>query len=84
MPSRLWESLGLRPRDPPGSGGHYFFSNNALAGILILISHRPRDLSIRGIVIHKKGSNHILEVILQLILSNIILVISGVSSKITL
>ena len=25
------------PRDPLGPGGHYFFSNNALAGILILI-----------------------------------------------
>ena len=37
MPSRPWESLGLRPRDPLGSGGHDFFSNNALAGLLILI-----------------------------------------------
>ena len=37
MPSRPWESLGLRPRDPLGPGRHYFFFNNALAGILILI-----------------------------------------------
>ena len=37
MPSRPWGSLGLRPQDPPGPGGHYFLTNNALAGILIII-----------------------------------------------
>ena len=37
MPSRPWESLGLRPRDPLGPGRHYFFFNNALAGILIIV-----------------------------------------------
>ena len=42
MPSRPWESLGLRPRDPLGPGRHYFFFNNALAGILILILMRYR------------------------------------------
>ena len=41
MPSRPWESLGLRSRDPQGPGGHYFFSNNALAGILIIIDPNP-------------------------------------------
>ena len=40
MPSRPWESLGLRPQDPLGPGGHYFFFNNALAGILIIIFHQ--------------------------------------------
>ena len=25
--------------DPPGPGGHYFFTNYALAGILIIIFH---------------------------------------------
>ena len=37
MPSRPWGSLGLRPRDPQGPGMHYFFTNNALAGILIIV-----------------------------------------------
>ena len=41
MPSRPWGSLGLRPRDPPGSGRHYFFPNNALEGILIIILLHP-------------------------------------------
>ena len=45
MPSRPWGSLGLQPRDPPGPGGHYFFTNNALAGILIIIF--PRGLALR-------------------------------------
>ena len=37
MPARPWGSLGLWPRDPPGPGGHYFFTNNALTGILIFL-----------------------------------------------
>ena len=44
MPTRPWGGGGvLRPqaKGPPGSGGsggHYFFSNNALEGILYFIS----------------------------------------------
>ena len=33
------QTLGVpqpQAKGPPGSGGHYFFSNNALAGILII------------------------------------------------
>ena len=45
MPSRPLESLGLWPRDPLGSGGHYFFSNNALAGILILVFISTKKLN---------------------------------------
>ncbi len=48
IPSRPWESLGLHPRDPLGPGGHYFFSNNALAGILILILSTKLALSRLG------------------------------------
>ena len=40
MPSRPWGSLGLRPRDPQGHGRHYFFTNNALAGILIVVLYK--------------------------------------------
>ena len=42
MPSRPCKSLGLRLRDPPGAVGHYFLSNNALAGILILMFNLQR------------------------------------------
>ena len=34
--ARPCEFLGLWPRDPPRPGGHYFLSNNALEGMLIL------------------------------------------------
>ena len=40
MPSRHWEFLDLRPRDPQGPGGHYFFSNKALGAFLFEYSTR--------------------------------------------
>ena len=46
MPSRPWGSLGLWPRDPLRPGGHYFFTKNALAGILIIIPHLRHKLII--------------------------------------
>ena len=53
MPSRPWDFLGLRPQDPLGPGRHYFFFNNALAGILILISLRIDNCDERRI--YKSG-----------------------------
>ena len=38
MPARPWGIPRLQAKGPPGSGGHYFFSNNVLEGILYLIS----------------------------------------------
>ena len=44
MPTTPWGSLGLGQRDPLGPGRHYFFFNNALVGILILIIHKCHEL----------------------------------------
>ena len=38
MPARPWGVPRPQAKGPPGSGGHYFFSNNALEGILYFIS----------------------------------------------
>ena len=55
MPSRPWRSLGLRPRDPPGPGRHYFFTNNALAGILIIIEHHIKLIRLGEVVVWQFG-----------------------------
>ena len=38
MPARPSGVPRTQPKGPPGSGGHYFFSNNALEGIFYFIS----------------------------------------------
>ena len=38
MSARPWGVPRPQAKGPPGSGGHYFFSNNVLEGILYFIS----------------------------------------------